>query len=189
MAGNWIIFEHATLDKPEVIAIAEALGMDEYAVVGRLCKLWVWADQQTDGCNAVSVTEKWLDRYIHAPGFAAAMAAVGWLTVTGTGIVFPKIGDHTGQTAKTRALTRTRVRAHRAKTRNAPSVTPALPQNRTEPKTPLYAPTDRTAGQTAILTGEAANVGGVSGVLGGMAERGAEAKPVEVLERVAKAAP
>lgn len=61
MASNWIKVEVITPDKPEIYHLAERLSLDPDAVLGKLIRLWVWADQQTiDGnanCNAVSVTK------------------------------------------------------------------------------------------------------------------------------------
>jgi hypothetical protein len=39
MAGNWIKFDTSTSDKPEVWAIAESLGIDPDAVVGKLLRV------------------------------------------------------------------------------------------------------------------------------------------------------
>lgn len=36
MAGDWLKFEKATLDKPEVFAIAAFTGLDPDAVLGKL---------------------------------------------------------------------------------------------------------------------------------------------------------
>lgn len=110
--------------EPEVIGIASALDMDEFSVVGRLFALWAWADQHTADGNAACVTESWIDRYTNAPGFAAAMAKVGWLVVGEGGITFPNFDRHNGKSAKKRALTKERVE----KKRNAASVTKALPE-------------------------------------------------------------
>lgn len=128
MAGDWIKMRTNLASEPEVIGIADATGLDEDSVVGKLHKLWSWADQHTTDGNALSVTEKWIDRYLVASGFAQAMVSVGWLTITSGGIQFPNFDRHNGQTGKRRALTKNRVQ----KARNAPSVTEALPDKREE---------------------------------------------------------
>ncbi len=83
MAGDWIKIETTTPDKPEVYEIAEALGIDPDAVMGKPIRVWTWADQQTfDGnaeCNAASVTKTALDRISGAHGFADALICVSWL--------------------------------------------------------------------------------------------------------------
>lgn len=130
MAGDWISVEHTTPDKPEVYKIAETLGIDPDAVVGKLVRIWVWADQQTLDGNAPSVTKLLLDRVTHCAGFGEAMEKAGWLrSVDGT-LVFPNFDRHNLETAKQRALTRKRVTKHRARCnaeRNAGGVTSALP--------------------------------------------------------------
>jgi DNA replication protein DnaT len=51
MAGEWIKIQTVTPDKPEVFVIADRLGIDPDAVVGKLVRLWIWADQQTTDGN------------------------------------------------------------------------------------------------------------------------------------------
>ena len=128
MAGDWIKFELSTLDKPEVISMADMLGTTTYDVVGRLLRVWGWFDQQTQNGNAHSVTGDVLKRYIDAlvgsQGFAATMQSVGWLNDDG----MPNFDIHNGKSSKKRALTNNRVK----RSRNASSVTEALPEKRRE---------------------------------------------------------
>ncbi len=56
MAGDWIKIESVMPDKPEVGVIAEELGIDHDAVIGKLVRFWIWADQQSVDGNALSVT-------------------------------------------------------------------------------------------------------------------------------------
>jgi len=127
MAGDWIKLETITPDKPEVHKMADLLGIDPDAVMGKLIRIWVWADQQTYHGDAVSVTKTLLDRCSCAPGFANAMEKVGWLLQDCDGFVFPNFERHNGKTAKQRALTSKRTRNYRAKKVSrkcdAPSVT------------------------------------------------------------------
>ena len=141
MAGDWVKFEHTTPDKPEVWQIAELLGIDGDAVVGKLLRIWVWADQQTTDGNARSVTFALLNRISGVTGFAEAMTAVGWLVKDGAEVRFVNFDRHNGKTAKTRALGAKRAEAHRAGNgsvtqtalQNADnSVTKALPEKRRE---------------------------------------------------------
>ena len=144
MAGDWIKMRNDLADDPAVIKIAARLNLDEFAVVGRLHRLWSWADRQTTDGNALGVTEAWIDRYTSTPGFTAALIAVGWLTLSGDGITFPKFGRHNGESAKKRALTAKRVAKHKAgnaqanadanATGNAVSVSFSLPEKRREEK-------------------------------------------------------
>lgn len=117
VAGDWIKMRVDLDTDPAVIGIAAALGMEETAVVGKLWKVWAWANTQTRDGNAASVTEAWLDRYTGAPGFSRAMVAVGWLLVApgekGGGLNIPNFERHNGRSAKIRALTSVRVGLHR----------------------------------------------------------------------------
>jgi hypothetical protein len=125
MAGDWIKMRVGIADEPEVIGIAGTLGIEEDAVVGKLHRLWSWADQHTVDGNAPSVTETWLDRYVGVTGFASAMQDVGWLQIGDGHIVLPDFDKHNGQTGKSRALTARRVKKKRTEC-NAPSVTPSV---------------------------------------------------------------
>ena len=121
MAFAWIKIEDSTPDKPEVWKMAERLGIDADAVLGKLVRVWIWADQQTIDGNAHSVTKALLDRTAGVTGFADAMIRVGWLRAVEDGVEFRNFDRHNGETAKKRALTRRRVEKHRAG--NADSVT------------------------------------------------------------------
>lgn len=130
MAIDWIKMRCNLHDDPAVIGVAETLGFDEYAVVGRLHRLWSWADQQTRDGNAAGVTVSWIDRYLNTPGFAKALADRGWLVITDAGITIPKFERHNGKSGKQRALTSVRVSVHRAEKCNAGTVTKALPEKK-----------------------------------------------------------
>ena len=45
MAGDWIKVEHATMDKPEVLRIADLLGVSRREAIGILFDFWVWLDR------------------------------------------------------------------------------------------------------------------------------------------------
>ena len=107
---------------PAVFQMAAALEMDELAVVGRLWKVWAWADQHIADCNAVSVTANVLNRITTTPGFAEAMRKVGWLEGRDGDLSFPHFDRHNGQTAKKRALTKNRVEKTRADSVTLPAL-------------------------------------------------------------------
>lgn len=119
MAGDWIKARVDLHSDPAVIGIATQLDLDEDTVVGKLIRLWSWADQQTENGNASCVSEKWIDRFIGVQHFADAMAEVGWLVINDTGISFPDFEKHNGQSGKRRALTAKRVALYQAKKTNA----------------------------------------------------------------------
>ena len=122
MAGDWLKIEHATVDKPEIVRMADLLGVDQNAVVGACLRLWIWADQQTSTGNALSVTRKWLDRLMQVNGAADAMVEVGWLSGVDGNLTLTNYSRHNGKPAKTRAQTASRVKKSRSEC-NAPSVT------------------------------------------------------------------
>ncbi|WP_416371405.1 hypothetical protein [Yersinia kristensenii] len=146
MASSWIKVEVITPDKPEIFQLAEILNIDPDTVLGKLIRVWVWADQQTidgnaDG-NAVSVTRIGIDRITFMSGFADALITVGWLKHDGGKMYFPDFDRHNGKGSKKRAVTSRRVTEFRdSKSKrntkcNAGGVTPpdqkALPEEELE---------------------------------------------------------
>ena len=126
MAGDWIKVECTTPDKPEVHAMAAALGIPPEQVLGGLLRVWIWADQQSVNGNALSVTETVLDRVACVTGLAKAMRESGWLKGQDGRLSLPNFDAHNGKTAKSRALTNSRVK----RLRNGDGVTDALPEKR-----------------------------------------------------------
>lgn len=124
----WIKLELNTPDKPEVHLIAAALEISTEHALGCLCRIWIWADEQSLDGNALSVTESVLDRIASVTGFGKAMREVGWLTGSDGALCLPNFNNHNGETAKKRSLTARRAATHRQRNRNAPSVTSALPR-------------------------------------------------------------
>lgn len=128
MAGDWMKIELELPDKPEIHAMAGMLQIDPDAVVGKLIRVWQWFDKHTTDGNAFGVTYSLLDRITNVTGFSEAMVFVGWLEQNDKTLSMPRFERHTSNSAKTRALTNKRV----SKSRNAPSVTEALPEKRRE---------------------------------------------------------
>ena len=134
MAGDWIKFELATSDKPEVWIIADSTGIDPDAVVGKLLRVWGWFDQQTENGNAPTVTKMLLDRLVGVTGFCKAVIDAGWMLDDGVNIFLPHFDRHNGKTAKNRAVTAKRVASFKNKASesndegNAAIVTDALPK-------------------------------------------------------------
>ncbi|MBU6222675.1 MAG: hypothetical protein KGR24_07980 [Planctomycetes bacterium] len=126
MAGDWLKMRHDLADDPAVIRVASLLGVDEDAVIGKLFRLWSWADRHTASGDAEGLGLAWVDRLARCPGFGAALVRAGWLVESEAGLSFPRFDRHCSDTAKARALTKNRVEKHR----NAPSVTDALPEKR-----------------------------------------------------------
>ena len=137
MAGDWIKMRTDLSTDPAVIATAARLNVDEDSIVGKLHRLWSWANHQTTDGNAVGVTSDWINRYLDCEGLAEALCEVGWMVVSDDSIQLPKFERHNGESAKKRAQTAKRVQKYRNEAvgkRNAPSVTDALPEKRREEK-------------------------------------------------------
>lgn len=123
MAGDWLKFEKATLEKPEVFQMAAILGLDPDAVIGKLLRVWNWFDDQSrDGHASVTVLSL-LDRYSGVTGFVDAMEKVGWITQTSECLILPNFDRHNGSPAKSRALGTKR--KQKSRERHGDSVTDA----------------------------------------------------------------
>lgn len=132
MAGDWIKMEVTTADKPEVAMMAHKLKCEPDLIVGKLFRIWVWANQNSVDGNAVTVTESFLDRIAHRKGFASAMRTAGWLSGANGALCFPGFERHNGKTAKARAMGNRRVALHRSGNESVtlPPLQKALPEKR-----------------------------------------------------------
>ncbi|GKW21873.1 hypothetical protein PEC302107_36020 [Pectobacterium araliae] len=116
--ADWIKVEVSTSQKIEVFILSEILDLDADSVLGKLVKLWSWADANTVDGHAHSVTKKILDRVVGCDGFADAMldTRVNWLKQTESGdLIFPNFDRHNGSGAKKRALAAQRKAIQRQK--------------------------------------------------------------------------
>ena len=121
MAGDWIKVELATPDKPEIIAIAEALDIDQDAIFGKCMRLWIWADQNVSGfCPAFVPSLSFVDRYTNAIGLGKALVDVGWLKAKDGRFVITNYDRHNGKPAKDRALDASRKSLVRNRTKTGP---------------------------------------------------------------------
>ena len=105
--------------------MSETLNIDPDAVVGKLIRVWIWADQQTENGNAKGVTHSLLDRVTNTQGFGKALLKTGWLEGTCDSLTFVNFDRHNGKPAKTRALSSHRTKEHRSRKCNGVSVTPS----------------------------------------------------------------
>lgn len=121
MAGDWLKFEKATMDKPEVFEMAGILGIDPDAVVGKLLRVWSWFDEQSRDGHASVTVRALLERRAGVPDFVSAMIAVGWLAESNGRFILPNYDRHNGSSAKSRALAT--VRKQKSRNCHAPSVT------------------------------------------------------------------
>ena len=113
MAGDWIKMRVDLGDDPAVIQIAASLDISEDEVVGKLHRLWAWADRHTTDGTAPAITAKWVDRYVSMSGFAEAMVGAGWISFSDAGVAFPGFERHNGESAKRRVEATLRQRLSR----------------------------------------------------------------------------
>ena len=132
MAGDWIPMRVRLWEADEVIGIASDLNLDEYAVVGRLLKLWGWASEMSRDGRARNVTDVWIDRYVSAPGFAQALEKQGWLDLSSGGMAVVDFERWNSENARKRLKNADRQRRLRAKTCRVSRATNALPEKRRE---------------------------------------------------------
>lgn len=106
------------LDLPDdeaVHQIAEQLGLDPDLVVGKLIRVWRWAQKNSADGN-LKVGVKTLDFEARCKGFAKAMADAGWLLIDDDGVTIPNYHKWNAKAAKKRLQDRDRMRDVRATT-------------------------------------------------------------------------
>lgn len=122
MAGDWLKMRHDLADDPAVIRLAELCG-DEDSVIGKLFRIWSWADRHTEDGQVEGIGLAFVDRLTRCEGFGAALVRVGWLAESDAGLSFPNFDRHCGDTAKARALAKNRQQCRRKGDCHAESVT------------------------------------------------------------------
>lgn len=113
MRRPWIKIETSTPDKPEICSIATYLKLDEDTVVGKLVRLWSWAELNRIEPNDLGVTKEFIDKVVGRKGFAAALMQAGWLLEEDGKLSFPNFKRHNSPVAQNKALTAKRVARHR----------------------------------------------------------------------------
>lgn len=114
MAGDWIKVEKVTARKPEVLRIADILGIHPDHAFGLCVRFWFWCDDQLVDGHAPSVTNLTLNSIVGHSGFAEALQEVGWLSSKSKSLVVPKFDRHLSENSKKRALSLERKRKERA---------------------------------------------------------------------------
>ena len=132
MRRPWIKIEVSTPDKPEICAIATKLRIDPDAVVGKLVRLWSWAELSGIQPNDLNVTKEFLDKVCGRKGFAEALVQAGWLLESDGKLAFPNFDRHNGNASKVRGLTARRVEQHRIRQAN-PNVKSVTKKPKTKP--------------------------------------------------------
>lgn len=113
MAGDWIKMRVDLGDDPAVILMASKLDVSEDEIVGKLHRLWCWADKHTTDGTAPAITARWVDRYVNRTGFADAMILARWISFSEEGVEFPEFDRHNGGSAKKRVEATLRQRLSR----------------------------------------------------------------------------
>ncbi|MBC7077975.1 MAG: hypothetical protein H5T92_06695 [Synergistales bacterium] len=124
MAGDWIKWCKGLHRKKEVIGIAARLGITPVHAAGLCMVFWEWLDDNISEkeidesgnahLNLGALEPAFIDRLVGADGFAAALAAEGWLNIRFGSLTVPNFTRH-NQTGKIRALNAERVSRYRAK--------------------------------------------------------------------------
>lgn len=113
MRRPWIKIETCTPDKPEICSLATHLKIDEDTVVGKLVRLWSWAELNRINPDDLGVTKEFIDKLVGRKGFAAALEKTGWLIETNEKLSFRNFKRHNSPVAQNKALTAKRVARHR----------------------------------------------------------------------------
>jgi hypothetical protein len=115
MAGDYVMVEHATKGKPEVLHIATELNIHPCFAFGLCITAWMWFDEQTEDGRALRATEKMLDSVVAFDGFSHALRNAGWLQVRDGSLEIPNFDRLMGESAKKRAKNTRRQRVLRDK--------------------------------------------------------------------------
>lgn len=157
MAGDWIKVEKATARKPEVLRIADRLGIHPDHAFGLCVRFWFWCDDQLARGYAQGVTPAMIDVALGCVGFAQIALDVGWLRERSGRISIPNFDRHLSKSAKKRASSGERMRLSRSKNRCANVAPKAQPEKRRTEKRREETKTELTGqsaqGQCAVETG------------------------------------
>ncbi|WP_395736515.1 hypothetical protein [Prosthecobacter sp.] len=144
MRRPWIKIETCTPDKPEICSLATQMKMDEDTVVGKLVRLWSWAELNRINPNDIGVTKEFIDKLVGRKGFAAALAQTGWLMETNEKLSFRNFKRHNSPVAQNKALTAKRVARHRLRRAEAQEGETSDPL----PQSPATAPKAKSKSKT-----------------------------------------
>jgi hypothetical protein len=119
MAGDWIKMRADLATSPKVVRIASALNTDRMRILGGLHAVWCLFDTHSEDGRLDGYTVATVDDLIGYPGFARAMADVGWLDEIAGAVVLPRFEIHNGASAKRRAMEADRKRSARLSAHDA----------------------------------------------------------------------
>lgn len=140
MAGDWIKFELATLDKPEVIRMSRQLGVSKEAICGWLIRFWGWYGANSVDGHVDGVASTDVDVVLSLPGFGEALKGAGWLLedTDKKRLTVPNFDRHNGESAKKRALSTRRQSRYRNANVDGAASTTASPEKRREEKVHIH---------------------------------------------------
>lgn len=159
--SEWIKVEKATPSKPEVMRIAQDLGIHPDHAFGICMRFWMWCDTHLAKGKLQGVTGEMLDKILGQQGIHKSLTSVGWLVFSGDEMRVPNFERHMSENAKTRAsnnLRKTRSRENVSRKCHASSVTKAGPDKIREDKIREEEDTKNPpppAGEESITTAEA----------------------------------
>lgn len=137
MAGDWIMMRLNLGEDEDVYAMSAALNLSRYEIIGRLHKLWAWADQHTTDGVVRKLSATWMDTFVEAPGFFDSMYAIPWIEkLSEGGFKFINFDTWNGSNAKKRQKDNRRKANDRKKKttsakrpRNVRDLSAKVPQN------------------------------------------------------------
>jgi hypothetical protein len=103
MSADWIKMRANLWDDPRVAALCDACDCGEAVAIGALYWLWAAADQHSEDGMLPGMTSRQIDRKTGVPGFAQAVAAIGWLELSSDGARIVRFEEHNGTSAKRRS--------------------------------------------------------------------------------------
>lgn len=102
MAGDWIKMRTLLHEDMKVEQIADLTGLDTFAVIGRLHRLWSWVGENSETGEEVPTTDGRINVRLQCGQFADALRTVGWLAGSEGCMSFPNFTEHNGSSAKRR---------------------------------------------------------------------------------------
>jgi hypothetical protein len=114
MAGDWIQIRNNLDDDPRVLRLQAILGIQDIdLLIGKLRRLWKYADRHTTDGLITFATAEMIDQVTGLRDFSNALVTVGWLRFTKQGAQIPRFDEHNGSSAKSRALAARRQAAYK----------------------------------------------------------------------------
>lgn len=155
MAGDWIKMRIDLATSPKVVRMSSALKADRMRIVGALHAVWCLFDTHSETGRLDGYTVETVDDLIGFPGFARAMADIGWLEETAGAVVLPRFEVHNGASAKRRAMEADRKRSARKSAPDADKKRTREEKRREENKelsdaNPSPAPSPKTKRKTGV---------------------------------------